>query len=285
MTPAEQKRFWTDRIVRLVTRSANNHLHDLDEPAWGEPLVGVAAGDDPLFTEYKQVIGEVHWTPAEAMACACPDVVFSPERLRVLSWILPQTRTTLQEQRQQDKLPARRWVLSRHYGEQFNEWLRRTLVAEFRDTGIRAAAPILLPAWAYRQTPQAGLCSNWSERHAAYAAGLGTFGLSDGLITEAGKAVRIGSVIVECDLEVTPRTASSHTANCLFYAKGTCGACIKRCPVDAISPQGHDKPACHDYIRTITAPYAHELCGQHVTPCGLCQTAVPCEQRNPVPGG
>jgi epoxyqueuosine reductase QueG len=30
-----------------------------------------------------------------------------------------------------------------------------------------------------------------SERHAAYAAGLGTFGLCDGLITSVGKAVRV----------------------------------------------------------------------------------------------
>ena len=31
--------------------------------------------------------------------------------------------------------------------------------------------------------------STWSERHAAYAAGLGTFGLSDGLITAAGQGM------------------------------------------------------------------------------------------------
>lgn len=282
MNPMQSRQSWTKRITQLVSDAAGNHLHDLDEAAWGAPLVGIAAGDDPLFVEYKQVIGEVHWTPAEAISIAYPGKEFNPQNLRVVSWILPQTKATLLEQRQQENLPGKRWILSRHYGEKFNEWLRTTLRDEFRQQNIHATAPTLLPDWAYRQTHQAGLCSNWSERHAAYAAGLGTFGLSDGLITEAGKAVRIGSVIVECDLETTPRATASHTANCLFYAKGTCGICIKRCPVAAISEQGHNKAACHDYIRSVTAPYAFDICEQKVTPCGLCQTAIPCENRNPL---
>lgn len=285
MTAVTYRQFWSNRITQLVTETPENSLHDLDGKAWGRPLVGIARGDDPLFQEYKQVIGDVHWTPVEALQIAYPKETFDPQNLRVICWILPQTKETLAEQRLQQKLPGRRWVLSRHYGEKFNEWLRITLRDEFRGCGIRATAPTLLSEWAYRQTPQAGLCSNWSERHAAYAAGLGTFGLSDGLITEAGKAVRIGSIIVACDMEPTARTATSHTANCLFYAQGTCGACIPRCPVAAISRHGHDKPACHDYIRTVTAPYAFEVCQQQVTPCGLCQTRIPCETRNPLRNG
>jgi len=38
-----------------------------------------------------------------------------------------------------------------------------------------------------------GPASSWSERHAAYAAGLGTFSLNDALITPKGIAHRLGS--------------------------------------------------------------------------------------------
>ena len=282
MTPSEQLSFCTELITTLVNEAPENHLHAFDEQAWGKPLVGVAAGDDPLFSEYKEIIGTVHWTPAEVIGLAYPDERIATEELRVVSWVLPQTDSTRADQRLETKLPAPRWVYSRHYGELFNEWLRVKVRDEFIGMGLRAAAPTLLSDWAYRQTPQAGICSNWSERHAAYAAGLGTFGLSDGLITEAGKAVRVGSVIVAANIEVTPRSATFHTANCLFHARGTCGACIKRCPVDAISPGGHDKIACHNYIRQVTAPYAKQLSGQEVTPCGLCQVLIPCEHRNPL---
>lgn len=40
-----------------------------------------------------------------------------------------------------------------------------------------------------------GISSNWSERHAAYVAGLGTFSLNDALITVNGIAHRVGSIL------------------------------------------------------------------------------------------
>ena len=61
--------------------------------------------------------------------------------------------------------------------------------------GIEAVAPLLSPHWARSDQGPYAPCSNWSERHAAYAAGLGTFGLCDGLITPVGKAMRTGSVV------------------------------------------------------------------------------------------
>ncbi len=282
MTPSEYHAVCTELISSLVNNAPENHLHALDEKAWGNPLIGVAAGDDPLFAHYKEIIGAVHWSPLEAFLLAYPESIITGDEIRVISWILPQTERTLADQRQETELPAARWIYSRHYGELFNEWLRIRVRDEFIRMGLWATAPTLLPDWAYRQTHQAGICSNWSERHAAYAAGLGTFGLSDGLITEAGKAVRIGSVIVAADIEVTPRRATSHTGNCLFYTHGTCGICIERCPVAAISKAGHDKIICHKYIRQVTAPFAKQLSGQEVTPCGLCQVRIPCERRNPL---
>jgi epoxyqueuosine reductase QueG len=49
-----------------------------------------------------------------------------------------------------------------------------------------------LPEWSRRPSEKYVFSSNWSERHAAYTAGLGTFGLCDGLITPLGKAMRVG---------------------------------------------------------------------------------------------
>jgi epoxyqueuosine reductase QueG len=143
-------------------------------------------------------------------------------------------------------------------------------------------APERLPDFDYRQSERFGLASNWSERHTAWVAGLGTFGLSDGLITKVGKAVRFGSVVVKMDLEATPRPYAGHQDWCLWYAQGTCGICMQRCPAEAITENGHDKPKCFDYIRNVTAPYVHEHYGTGATPCGLCQVKIPCEARVPV---
>jgi len=249
------------------------------EKSWAEPHVAIARGDDPFFARFKQMIGPFLWTPAEAFALAFPAIEAAPSELRVISYVLPQTPATRADQRQETALPAERWARSRFHGEQFNCDLRLHLAATLTAAGFPAVAPERLPGFDYRQSERFGLASNWSERHVAFIAGLGTFGLSDGLITRWGKAVRFGSVVARIDLPVTPRLyGNDYHAWCLWYAKGTCGACAPRCPAGAISTAGgHDKPACHRYIREVTTPYATT----GATPCGLCQAKIPCEAQIP----
>jgi len=264
--------------------AGNSLLMDTGEKAWAEPHVAVAAGDDPLFQRIKELIGPFYWTPQEAYALAFPDTPAPASALRVISYLLPQTEQTLADQRKETVMPAERWARSRFYGEAFNCDLRTHLADTLTRAGHPAVAPERLPAFGYRQSERFGIASNWSERHAAFVAGHGTFGLSDGLITRWGKAVRFGSVVARIDLPVSSRAyGDDHHAWCLWYAKGTCGACVGRCPVTAITTAaGHDKQACFIYIREKTAPYVTQAFGTGATPCGLCQVKIPCESQVPV---
>ena len=123
--------------------------------------------------------------------------------------------------------------------------------------------------------------SKWSERHAAHAAGLGTFGLCDGLITLKGKAMRTGSVIARIDIPPSARPYDTHHAYCLFLSEGTCGRCMSRCPVGAISEAGHDKLKCVAHLFPTTSNYVESNFGFKGYGCGLCQTGVPCESTIP----
>jgi len=60
-----------------------------------------------------------------------------------------------------------------------------------------------------------GWTSTWSERHIAFAAGLGTFSLTRAVITSKGCNVRFASLVTNAPLEVTPRKNNDPTANCL----------------------------------------------------------------------
>ena len=159
--------------------------------------------------------------------------------------------------------------------------LQAHLTEALRQAGCRAVAPTQTPLFRQQVSARNGLASTWSERHAAYAAGLGTFGLCDGLITPLGKAMRIGSVIAEMDLPPTPRPYTDHREYCLFFAGGGCGACMARCPAGAITEAGKDKEVCRRHLFPGTADHVANHYGFDGYGCGLCQTGVPCESGVP----
>jgi epoxyqueuosine reductase len=272
----------TSLIRDYTANAATNSLHlESKEKAWDEPLVGFSRGDDPIYEQYKENIGPFHWTPLEAFQMAFPELSAKPDELTVVSWILPATEAVKADLRKQTIDPSERWIRARIYGEEFNEELRKYVAATLTKSGHPAFVPTLSSKFKTENSPRFGMASSWSERHAAYAAGLGTFGLCDGLITPKGKAMRCGSIIARVQIPATPRPYTDHHAYCLFYAKGICGMCTKRCPAGAVTKSGHDKTACMKQCAA-TAQYADRQFGLKGYGCGFCQTGVPCESRIPV---
>ena len=274
---------WIRTVIEDFNASSENSLmNPRNDPAWDKPLAGFANGNDPIWEEYKRDIGAFYWTPAEIFELTFPSVPVKQNDLTVVSWILPQTKQTKLDHRQEKHFPSERWARSRKYGEEYNVKLRLHLVKTLADKGHQALAPMLSPQWKMEASEHYGLASTWSERHAAYAAGLGTFGLCDGLITPLGKAMRCGSVIARIPIESTQRPYQDHHAYCLFYSKGICGKCIDRCPVGAISKEGHDKSKCQQYVDFETRKFINAHFGFDAYSCGLCQVGVPCESGIPI---
>ena len=77
------------------------------------------------------------------------------------------------------------------------------------------------------------------------------------------------------------RPYEDHRAYCLFFSHGTCGRCIARCPVGAITEAGHDKVACSRHLKPATEEFVRANFGFDGYGCGLCQTGVLCESRIP----
>jgi len=273
---------WVEGVVRrFINESPENTLKNAEnERAWADPLVGFSSGADPLYRFYKEDIGEFYLSPLEVFARAYPDVSAAPEHLAVISWILPQTEATKSDHRLRTIYPCERWARARIYGEEVNDELRRHVVARLVDAGYEAVAPMHSPLWERRNHDRYVYVSNWSERHAAYAAGLGTFGLCDGLITPRGKAMRCGSVVAKVDIPASLRPYTGPYDYCLFRTKGTCGVCMRRCPAGAITESGHDKRKCSAYV-DMTRRYVRDHYGFEGYGCGLCQTSVPCESGIP----
>jgi epoxyqueuosine reductase QueG len=273
----------TGRLGEMFESDADRFF---DIPAGVElferPMVGVARASDPLFAQLKEVIGEFHWTPAEALARADG----TAEARSVICWVLPVARQARQANRTQQERPSREWARVRTFGEQVNDRLRRKMVTWLKGLGHAASAPAVDPGNRIRRDDRAGFASQWSERHAAFVAGLGTFGLHGSLITPKGCAHRLGSVVTSLAIEATPRAYGDDPfAWCLREAKGTCGACIDRCPAGSVGrrPEARDKDACRRHAVERIGDWGRgEFGWDGVYGCGLCMTGVPCEESCPV---
>jgi epoxyqueuosine reductase QueG len=235
-----------------------------------DPLTGYASAGDRYFAEAKkpEIIGEHFLTPDEWLSGA----------KTVISVFLPFTRLVCLANRQNKAWPADEWLHARIEGQAFQNIICSFTVDFLEKEGLSALAPMIDSRFktgspvTHDKAEQAFYTSNWSERHAAYAAGLGTFGLSKGLITRKGVAGRFISIITSAFFEPDKRPYTNIYDYCI-----NCGACIRNCPVGAISADmGKMHQPCSDFLDKVKETQAPRY------GCGKCQVNVPCEDKAPI---
>ena len=234
-----------------------------------EPLYGYASSEDPLFTEAKkpEIIGAHFMIPSEWLSGA----------KTVISLFLPFTEQVRVANRENMSWPADEWLHARIEGQAFQNKICGFAEQMLQNEGFTALAPMINPRYKSGnpaetdKTRQNCHSSNWSERHAAYIAGLGTFGLSKGLISLKGVAGRYISIITNACLEPDRRPYSGIYDYCIG-----CGACIRNCPAGAISKEdGKLHYPCSLFLDTVKEKHAPAY------GCGKCQVKVPCESKAP----
>lgn len=286
----DPKGFIEKTILDYVATSPSNRLESFDgAPIYEPPIFGYAAGDDPIFEKFKEVVHQDHPTPREFLTrylCEVRNIEKAVAGdVTVVCFALPYHPETMRVNALEKEGPSLRWNHTRWLGQAFNDELVEHVVSLLKGIGVEAVAPDLSSLFRIVRPPEP-LASTWSHRHMAYAAGLGTFSLNDGLITPKGMGVRCNSFLVNVKLEPSERPYAHHLANCLFYATGECGACIRRCPGGAVTEQGHDKLKCLKVLYVQQKPWLEGAHGPGYigayTGCGLCQTGVPCATRIPV---
>ncbi len=286
--PVFDEQWFINTIKKKIATHPENRLEYPypNEPIFDEPLVGFVKGDDPIFQEFKTIIGPHHYTPQEIMAWqAEKNHVPSPpaEELSVVSYVMPITRATRQQNAECTEWPAERWAQTRLSGEIFSQEFTREIVTFLMSKGMLAIAPDVTPLFNKKRYPNVGWASPWSHRHIAYAAGLGTFGMHDFLITEKGCAHRAGSFVVHKQLQPNRQRLDDIHAYCLHYQGKKCLKCARRCPVGAINEENaHDKEACYKHVAN-SLKYCLKNYHIFIYGCGICATNVPCESGIPRP--
>ncbi len=279
-------------FIKTITDKIAHHPENgmeypfYDEPIFDTPMVGFVRGDDPIFDQFKKIIGPHHFTPFEIMKWQAENNGVTPpknEDLSVVSFVMPITRNTKKDNAALVDWPSERWAQTRLSGEIFSQTIVREIVTDLMSRGILAISPDVTPEFNKKRYPKVGWASPWSHRHIAYAAGLGTFGMQDFLITEKGCAHRLGSFVVNLKLAPNRRRPDDIHAYCLHYQGKKCLKCAKRCPVGAITAENaHCKETCYQKVAK-SLKYCNKNYHIFIYGCGLCATGVPCESEIPKP--
>jgi Uncharacterized Fe-S protein len=236
---------------------------------WGMPLVGFADAYHPDILKLKDTISSKHKLPSEIL----------PEAKIVIAYFVPFTWELSFTNRMNDRIASPEWARAYEETNAMFRELNEAVVSELKKKGYDAAVP--KDAFTFDQQE---LISNWSQRHFARAAGLGTFGINNMLITKTGCCGRYGTIVTNLDLEPDQPLEEEL---CFYLKNGRCAACVRRCPSGALTPQGYDRHKCYQVLRENAQRYrdfgssytdeegeAPNSVGSEV--CGKCATNVPC---------
>ena len=234
------------------------------------PIFAFGAADDEYFKSLKNpaAIGEHFLLPKEWLS----------QSKTVISFFLPFSKEVIKGNKRDMSWPSEEWLHGRIEGQALLNKLCIYLKSELINAGHNSIVPSLderfwMKAKFNKDSPhsEVSFTSNWSERHVAFACGLGTFGLSKGLITKRGIAGRFGSIITELYLPTDKRDYENIYEYC-----SKCGVCVKNCPVNAISIEnGKNHIICSQFLDKTSEKYKPRY------GCGKCQIGVPCEGRIP----
>jgi epoxyqueuosine reductase QueG len=266
-----------NEIIRYVNVSENNYVQEqialkpefIGLKIFDEPLVGFADVNDVYFDKLREsnVVGNHFMLPRE----------WNNEAQTVISIFFPFTQKIKESNKKVLDWPSWEWLHGRIEGQEFINETCNYIKLYLEKNGFRTVVPCADKRFSARNLVTTDVnneqyyTSNWSERHVAYICGLGTFGLSKGLITSRGIAGRLGSLITGGYFEPDKRNYTEIYEYC-----NLCGKCVKNCPAQAITKErGKVHSLCNVFV---------ELTKEKHWPwygCGKCQVNVSCENRIP----
>ena len=226
------------------------------------PIFGFGSPDDSLFEKFAspEVVSKGFLAPRQWLDCA----------KTVVSLFLPYSQGIKISNARDFSWPSEIWLRARYEGQAFIWEFAKYLCGLFEEHGAKSVIPGADPRFKSGEGSNR-YTSNWSERHVAYACGLGTFGLSKGLITEKGTCGRFCSIVTELDF---PKSERNYTG--VYDYCNKCGDCIRNCPAGAVSyKESKNDLLCSDFVDAVLNKHKPRY------GCGKCQVGVSCENKIP----
>lgn len=244
-------------IENLIVDFAETYMKQNQlQNIWRQPLVGFADAFDPYIRRLSSIVTEEHRMPEEFLSSANV----------VIAYFLPFTEMVANTNiKVPDNSASKMWSQGYKYTEEIVSQINLFLVQQIEKMGYKAVIPSDI---GMREDI---LKSNWSHRHIAYAAGLGTFGINNMLITKQGCCGRYHSIIADIPVEPDSHVKGEY---CLYKSKGICKKCVENCFSGALTINGFNRYKCWAECKKNLDVYGVDVCGK-------CTTGIPCAFRAP----
>ena len=250
-----------DKIIETVKSTvaayeSSNHLDNF----WKEPIVEIISAKDERLKTLKEAVSIGHLMPHDILSDA----------KSIVSFFIP-FQENIVKSNIEGPVASKEWVMAYIKTNDLLKTISEGIETLMEQNGYKAGK---IPAT--HNFDAKILMSNWSHRHIAFLAGIGTFGANNMLITKNGCCGRLGSIII--NYEFSEYRHNTVAEKCLNKKNGTCGICQKKCFVNAYENNIFDRHKC--YKQCIKNDEFHKTMGNaHV--CGKCLVGLPCSTMEP----
>jgi epoxyqueuosine reductase QueG len=248
-----------------VTDFCHRQIQQQQLPNWWRDPLLVTAEVDEHFDILPRIAATNHMLPRELLeSCRTVIVFFIPFKAELSNGNID------------GKFPSDGWGLSLSLTNDLIQLISEFIQDHFAQAGYQSE---LTPA-TYNFDPDS-LTARWSHKHLAHLAGLGRFGVNAQLITPAGCAGRLGSLVTEADLGNHPLVDEKEL--CLHKTGYDCLNCMQACPVKAITLNGLDRHRCNKRLQINRKRFAaKQNMREDIEVCAKCVSGMPCSLQSPI---
>ena len=225
--------------------------------SYRDPIIGFVAADDPEFAKLSELVEFQHLMPEDLLQGARSVVCF----------YLPFVPEIVYPNQEYKKQVAREWGVAYYETNALIGYINRRLIEVLKEHGVNAAAE---PATGNFDSNE--LRSHWSHKSIAVMTGIGSFGLHQLIITDAGCTGRFGTLVIDAEL---PIDKPERKERCEYFDSGTCMDCVIACPANALSKDERiNRADCWELLLENRKGFLD--IGDNVHVCGKCAVVGPC---------
>ena len=250
-----------NKIDAVIKSTVSEYENTQMEKYWKEPIIAIISAQDKNLAILKEAVSAEHLMPCDIL----------PGAKSIISLFIP-FHENIVNSNINGKMASREWAVAYITTNEMIKTINDNIETLMGHNGYKAEK---IPAT--HNFDEKILISNWSHRHIAYIAGTGTFGINNMLITRNGCCGRFGSIITNYEFNEYKHTINVNE-KCLNKRNGSCGACQKKCIVNAYENNMFNRQKC--YKQCLENSEYHKNTG-YADICGKCLVGLPCSTKEP----